>query len=27
LAAMNPKYKFTTMAAAKKKFPSLAGMF
>jgi len=27
LAAMNPKYKFTTMAAAKKKFPSLAGQF
>ena len=27
LAAMNPNYKFTTMAAAKKKFPSLAGMF
>ena len=27
LAAMNPSYKFTTMAAAKKKFPALAGKF
>jgi len=27
LAAMNPNYKFTTMAAAKKKFPALAGKF
>ena len=27
LAAMNPNYKFTTMAAAKKKFPALANAF
>ena len=27
LAALNPNYKFTTMAAAKKKFPALAGKF